>query len=375
MSHWWAFVAVFFPGLLIGVTSSLLFLSLWKGSITIHNTEEREVMESAPVLVMDQQHRSKSVGYLGPVQRANERRLFLDQHRRDGCNETALESPSITGGPYKLLILVHSSPRALEMRNVIRDTWLKDNHRQRKFVARFVIGVAQLRPSDRAVLSCENSAHGDLLLLPDIVDPIKSKDFSSSEKLLQSFIWAEKNTNFHYILKCTDSTFALVDTIVRELEMRDHGRDYLWGFFAGGVPATKDGYLGEKEWVLCTHYLPYPEGGGYVISKGLIAILRALGGDFEHFVHDDIALGIWLSPIAGIEHRHDVRFNTGHYSRGCNDRYVVTHKETVQSMMKKDATLSKDGVLCDLEFSAKPSYHYNWTVPSNRCCVRRSGVP
>ena len=373
-----SFIALFIPGLLIGASSSFLFLRLLHAPVSLHGDDSEKMEVGANSLVQQVTvrppsvpERSESVGIL---ERRSERRQVLDRYNKEGCNESSLVSRPITGGPYQLLVLVHSSPRAVEMRNAIRDTWLSANHRQGKFVARFVIGMVNLKPGDVALLACESSEYGDLLLLPGIDDSLKQ---GSSEKLLQSFIWSRENVQFRYIFKCTDTTFALVHIIMRELEARKKPAtpDYLWGFFAGGVQASKKGRLGEESWFLCTHYLPYPEGGGYIISEGLVSILSTISSDLEHYVHDDIALGVWLSPFNGIERRHDVRFNTGGYSRGCNNGYIVTHKETMQTMLKKHEYIEKVGRLCDKEFAARPSYHYNWTVPANKCCVRQNGVP
>lgn len=374
---WSVFLAMFVPGLLIGGSSTLLLLGLWNTPPALLNTKERELV--VPVSRVAVSPERVRVGDPALIQRRSERRHVLEHHNRGTCNETHLASPPIQGGPYQLLVLLHSTPRAVEMRDAIRNTWLRDNHKQKRFAARFVVGVANLKPGDLSLVACENMEYGDMVLLPNYEEPIKSHGYSSSEKLLQSLTWAQSNVNFEYIFKGTDSTFAVIDTILNELATRESKtkkeEDYLWGFFAGGIQAAKKGRLAEENWFLCTHYLPYPEGGGYIISKGLVSLLTAVGSDLEHYLHDDIALGVWLSPFSGIERHHDVRFNTGSSSRGCSNQYIVTHKESMQNMHTRHVLWSKSGVLCEHEFSSRPSYHFNWTVPSNRCCVRETGVP
>lgn len=365
---WSTFVAMFVPGLLIGGSSTFLLLDLWDIPKAVYISKERELLEPATL-----SHSRRSMADPALLQRRSERRHVLEH--QGFCNETNLESLPVAGGPYQLMVLIHSTPRAVEMRDAIRETWLKDVHRQERYVARFVVGASNLRHGDRSLVACENMEHGDMILLPDIEDPMNSHTFSSSEKLLQSFIWARDNANFEYIFKCTDSTFAILGKILDELETRSQKVDHLWGFFAGGIQASKKGRMGESNWYLCTHYLPFPEGGGYVISKGLVSLLATLGGDLEHYLHDDIALGVWLSPFSGIERRHDVRFNTGPYSRGCSNDYIVTHRETLNTMHSKSLSVLNRGRVCEEEFSSRPSYHFNWTVPSNRCCVRETGVP
>lgn len=376
-----SFLAVFLPGLLIGGWSSFLLLRLWSPPasqlpVTRLGAElEQPVHQRSGGLGDENVKRSRD---LGIVQRRTERRQVLQQHRRNGCNGSSLRSTPIAGGPYLLLVLIHSHPRALEMRSGIRETWLRNTTSSTssggRVVARFVVGVADLKLGDEALLGCENAEHGDMIMLPGVRDSMK---LTSSKKLLQSYIWAMENANFQYIFKCTDTTFVLLDKLLTELEERTQpqDQDYLWGFFAGGVQASKKGRLAEESWFLCTHYLPYPEGGGYVISEGLVSILHTLREELEHYAHDDIALGVWLLPFSGIERRHDVRFNTGDYSRGCSNTYIVTHKESLHTMLKKSRRVQETGKLCEKEFSSRPSYHFNWTVPSNRCCVRQNGIP
>jgi galactosylxylosylprotein 3-beta-galactosyltransferase len=377
---------MFLPGLVVGGWSSYLLLYVWSVPTSLQGGNEGVGWLAAPPgpvgnePLVDSHHMAMDTGI------RSERRHVLDYSIKSSCNISShlvpgagyLSTQRVRGGPYRLLVLIHSSPSALERRNAVRETWLKDQHMQGDYVGRFVIGLAGLPHLVLSHLACENMQYGDLLFLPSICDQGGSsggeeRDFSSSKKLLESFIWALANADFHYVLKSTDSTFAVLGGILKELKSKK--TDYLWGFFAGGIQATRNGYLGEKNWTLCTHYLPYPEGGGYVISKQLLLLLDALREDLQHYTHDDIALGVWLSPFNGIERHHDVRFNTGHYSRGCNNIYLVTHKETAQSMHRKFSTLSRTGMLCEKEFSAKPSYHYNWTVPANKCCMRKTGVP
>ena len=379
-----SFAAVFLPGLVVGGWSFYLLLRLWTAPLFLQDANEREVrvVGGGPMAGEPMQEAMDSG-------RRSEGRHVLDYGHKSSCNMTLppsslltpggqyLSSGRVPGGLYQILVLVHSSPSALERRNAVRETWLKDNPQPSVYVGRFVVGLAGLTPADLTLLACEQVKYGDILFLPKIEEPPgNERDYSSSEKLLQSFEWVVANVDFHYIFKCTDSTYADLKAISEELESREAtADDYLWGFFAGGVQATEDGHLGERNWTLCTHYLPYPEGGGYVVSRQLVMLLNTLREDLEHYEHDDIALGVWLSPFNGIERHHDVRFNTGHYSRGCHNIYLVTHKESAQSMRRKYLSRSRSSVLCEKEFSAKPSYQYNWTVPSNRCCIRDSGVP
>ena len=375
-----SFLRGFLPGILIGLFSSVLIFSLWRSSSFVE--VDRGSIQLASASDSGGGLSSQfpdSAGRKKKERRGREVNSAGNSGRRGSCNTTLyLKTLPIRPGSYLLLLLIDSSPRATELRNAIRETWLSYHTKQDKYVFKFIIGTAKLKPSDAQKLACENQKYGDLLLLPNIYDPIKSQDWSASEKVLGAFVWALESINFAYIFKTNDATFVVLDPILEELELREKAppsSDLLWGFFAGGVQATKEGRLAEENWFLCTHYLPFPQGGGYAISHALVSMLGALGDDLQHYAHDDIALGVWLSPFNGIDKKHDVRFNTGYSSRGCNDAYLVMSKETPSSMLQRQSRFQSTGRLCEEEFVSRLSYVYNWTVSPNRCCIRQAGIP
>lgn len=350
------FVRGFVPGTLIGVFTSVLLFSLWRTSpLTSRSTEYVELFQQ---LREHEPRRSDSVA-------AREEDL-------DECAMQYLASPPITG-TYLLLVLVHSHPSDSALREVVRSTWLGDRRYQSLYAARFVVGTRGLDGEALRKLACESRAQQDLLILPEVKDEFP--EWPSSEKLLLSYVWAANNTQFTFIFKCNTATFAVLSKITDFLEKQRADISLLWGFFSGGVPATKEGKFGEKHWFLCNNYLPYPQGGGYVISKDLVEIIVSMADDLEPYDHDDIAVGVWLSPFNGIRKQHDTRFNTGYYSRGCSNLYMVTHRETARSMEEKYYRYKSSGKICAEEVQSRLSYVYNWTAPADRCCVRKPGVP
>ena len=372
------FVRGFLPGILIGLFSSvLLFNTIWKEPPL---TTERQIswwsssrlpLHHNPSMQLSD-HREAELIPIARKLRASD--------NEDDCNPSVyLRTQYLDQSSYLLVVLVHSTPRASGTRGAIRASWLTNRRSQTRYLARFVIGTKNLTPKDAQALACENKQYGDLVMLPDDADTVNPQEWSSTSKLLGSFRWAMDNVKFSYILKCTDSTFAVIDTIVKELEFREQKNnkttDFLWGFFAGGVQAGKEGRLNEKNWFLCSHFLPFPQGGGYVISHSLVELLLSLAEEVQHYEHDDIGLGAWISPFNNIEKYHDVRFNTGYYSRGCQNVYIVSHMETGSSMQRKYSSLVQTGQVCQQEFMSRLSYVYNWTAPANRCCVRTPNIP
>ncbi len=372
------FVRGFLPGILIGLLSSvLLFNTLWKEPIIV---AEKHISQSLLFSSSELISEHKDSLHLSQRELAPLARKLRASKEEDECSPSMyLRTQYLEQSNYLLVVHVHSTPKALDMRNAIRSSWLSKEKMQQKYVARFVIGTKDLSSKDAHRLACENKEHKDLLLLPDVLDTLSiSQDWSNSDKLLESFRWTVDNIKFSYIFKCTDSTFAVIDTIVKELEFREEKNemgDFLWGFFEGGLQAMKGGRLTEKNWFLCSHFLPFPEGGGYIISNSLVTLLLSLEGALQHFEHDDVGLGVWISPFNKIEKHHDVRFNSGCYSRGCQNVYIVTHMETVSSMIKKFTLFEDTGHLCEKEFMSRLSYVYNWTAPANRCCVRTPNIP
>lgn len=88
-----------------------------------------------------------------------------------------------------------------------------------------------------------------------------------------------------------------------------------------------------------------------------------------------MSVGLWLAPLANIERKHDVRFDTEYRSRGCSNQYIITHKQTIQNMRNMYEYYQASGALCPKEIRNRMSYRYNWTVPPSQCCTRQTGIP
>lgn len=346
------FLRGFLPGIIIGIFSSILLLSLWRSpSLSRANLStssyppsqfQMEVGEDDGEAVTQGSALGNCTGFAGPVK---------------------IESS------YLLLVLVYSDAALVDLRNSIRETWLKE--RSERYLGRFMVAAGRLTDEAFNELACENKMYGDLVILPGVNE---SKSYGpDSETLVEGYLWAMENVKFSYIFKCNDGTFAIVNSLVKYLEPRgEDSTDFLWGFFSGGIQASREE---EENWFLCSHYLPHPEGGGYVISRSLVEMLAIMSTDLFHYNDDGRALGVWITPFEGIQMKHDVRFNTGFYSRGCNNAYIVTAKETPESMHQKYDIFSKKGVICSEEFQSRLSYVFNFTAPANKCCVRKEGIP
>ncbi|XP_028596659.1 beta-1,3-galactosyltransferase 6 [Podarcis muralis] len=270
-----------------------------------------------------------------------------------------------------LAVLVASGPKYTERRSIIRSTWLSVAGRvpTGDVWFRFVVGTGGLTGEELHTLELEQSRHQDLLLLPDLRDSYENL----TAKVLAMFVWLDQHLDFRFVLKADDDTFVRLDVLVEELRAKEPRRLY-WGFFSGRARVKSGGKWKENAWLLCDYYLPYALGGGYVVSADLVHYLRLTQDYLNIWQAEDVSLGAWLAPV-DVKRVHDSRFDTEYKSRGCNNKYIVTHKQSIEDMLEKHQTLAKEGKLCKEEIKLRLSYTYDWSVPPSQCCQRKDGIP
>ena len=270
---------------------------------------------------------------------------------------------------YLLVALVLSGPnqKSRERRDVIRETWKTycNPSEEPAMLVLFVIGTLELSPQELELVIHEQQLHHDLVLLPNL----KESYYNLTLKMLQSFVWADENLMFSYLLKCDDDSFVMLHQIADELSERTSKESYYWGFFDGRATPKKAGKYIEKEWFLCDRYLPYALGGGYVVSADLVHKVSLVSDSLRLYNNEDTSLGVWLSPYKA-ERRHDSRFDTEFKSRGCRNNYLVTHKQSPEDMHSKHELLQSKGTLCAQEVVYRRAYEYNWVVEPSKCCQR-----
>lgn len=284
------------------------------------------------------------------------------------------EPPPEKSASAFLAVLIASGPKYTERRSIIRSTWLSAASRGGgeeggELWCRFVIGTAGLGEDESASLEMEQRRHGDLLLLPELKDSYDNL----TAKLLLMYAWLDRHVDYKFVLKADDDTFARLDVLLEDLRAKEPHRLY-WGFFSGRGRVKSGGKWKESTWVLCDYYLPYALGGGYVLSWDLVHYLTINKDYFAQWQSEDVSLGAWLAPV-DVKRVHDVRFDTEYKSRGCNNKYIITHKQSIEDMLEKHQTLAKDGKLCKEEVKLRLSYIYDWGVPPSQCCQRKDGIP
>lgn len=204
-------------------------------------------------------------------------------------------------GAYDLIILVISSPRNGDRRQIIRETWLqfhKNRHHQEAIESDhylnnfrlkyyFVIGSINLNADTILHLSTEQSVNDDILFLN-----IQDDYHALTSKVMNSFIWLDNqlsndNFNYNFVLKCDDDTFVRLDLLAKDIvPMRtifeENVNSHLyWGYFKGDAHVKTQGKWKEENWIYCDRYLPYALGGGYILSKSLVSYIARNAHDLQ----------------------------------------------------------------------------------------------
>ncbi|XP_076805897.1 uncharacterized protein LOC143449538 [Clavelina lepadiformis] len=280
----------------------------------------------------------------------------------------------ISHSPILLVVLIMTGPRNSDRRKAIRQTWLSDHlsAHDKEVLHHFVIGMKNL-PSDVAHdVRKEYESHKDLLLLEDFEDAYEKL----TEKLGRMLEWVDKNCNYKYILKADDDTFVRLDQVLDDLKSDPEKQldNLYWGYFYGRSHVKQSGPWKETNWKLCDYYLPYARGGGYIISQNLVKFIATNWHQFQLYLSEDVTLAVWLAPLV-LNRIHDVRFDTEYKSRGCKNAFVVSHKQSVEDMYRKDRNLRTMGKPCEKETIAFHGYVYDWSGPPTKCCVRADGIP
>uniref|UniRef100_A0A1X7VKE1 Hexosyltransferase n=2 Tax=Amphimedon queenslandica TaxID=400682 RepID=A0A1X7VKE1_AMPQE len=281
---------------------------------------------------------------------------------------------TVCNTPLKLTFIILSSPfgTGAPRRAAIRRTWLNlyNGLTGVKIVAKFVIGIRGLAKENLAVMMDESSTYKDMLLFDNFQDIYDNL----SLKVLYSFIWAHGDHDFDYLIKVDDDSFVQLDRFVTALKNMNCPKLLYWGYFNGRGFPNYAGKWAEKQWTLCPHFLPYAMGGGYVLSWKLIDLITSINDSLAVYKNEDVTVGAWLAPFR-VHRVHDIRFNTEGHSHGCNNNYIITHKEKAVTFIQKLKSVSTNRTLCQVEREVKPAYLYNWQVPPPLCCKREYGIP
>ena len=197
-----------------------------------------------------------------------------------------------------------------------------------------------------------------------------------TQRTLYGFKYVHEHFGFDYILKCDEDTFVDVLRIASELHRRPTKEHLYWGDIRGRGNILFFGAYRETQWSVCDFYFPYALGGGYILSRDLIQLLVLNKPHLKQYRSEDVSIAAWLAAY-NIEHKHDARFNTAAFSKGCKRPYLISHKLSPERMHSLQRSLMEEGTFCSQRtyFHRYHGYLYNWTAPSTHCCSSNVHVP
>jgi len=261
-----------------------------------------------------------------------------------------------------LTVFVVSAPDNKEKRDVLRRTWLSVCAPP-ECIFRFVIGTAQLSGN---VIPDLTSA--DMLQLPKLKDSYHAL----TQKVGLSLAWIDENIDTEFVLKADEDTFVNLPKLLEVL--KQYGPDLYMGYFSGRARVKKTGPWAEPKWNICDYYLPNARGGGYVLGRNAVSFIARNIDSLTIWNNEDVSVGGWLGPLP-LNRVHMVEFDTEASSRGCSNRYIVTHKQDPEMITEKWKNLQRDGKICSEEFQKKSGYVYDWNVPPSQCCNPDKNIP
>lgn len=221
-------------------------------------------------------------------------------------------------------------------------------------------------------LQVESDEYGDMVLLPTVTDSL----FTLTQRTLDGFKYALEHYKFEFVLKCDDDTFVDVLRIASELYSEHSNGHLYWGMFRGQGKPLFFGTYRETRWSTCNKYLPYAFGGGYVLSRDIVELMVENGPYLMQYKCEDVAVGAWVSPY-NVLRKHDTRFNTAAYSRGCKSPYLISHKVSTKDMYTLQESLKNEGTFCSWKtyFHRYHGYLYDWVAPTSHCCLPNDNIP
>lgn len=273
--------------------------------------------------------------------------------------------------PLHLVVLILSAPGASRRRAAIRGTWVHD-YRSRVVTAtaKFLVGTLNLELEKAVAIEKEQEMFGDLLILRDLQDSYANL----STKVHLGLKWATQNMKYDYLVKVDDDSYVRIEGISNALRKLDCDDHLYWGYFMGHAYPETSGKWAEHKWFQCPHYFPYAMGGGYVLAQRAVELLMKFSHRLILYNNEDVTVASWLVPYR-LNRKHDIRFDVESLSHGCNNGYLITHKERVKSFYTKFTSLIKNNTLCMEEKEIRPAYIYNWTGSPLDCCTRIKGLP
>ena len=217
-----------------------------------------------------------------------------------------------------LLTVVPSGPSDKDSRQVIRDTWFEGFNNSQDVALRFIVGTKAMEYDEQVKLIKENGTFGDIIFVDT------KEDFSArTNKTLALINWAHRYVKFSYLFKCDYETYVFVKNVIVELKKRPTTTKLYYGkVFRSASIIRGDSKYADNNWNLGQTYLPYAQGGGYILSHDLVSSLSEQSPRLMWHVNEDTAVGAWVS-VLDHEERSDGKFCAWHKGQSIDCKFPI----------------------------------------------------
>ena len=187
-----------------------------------------------------------------------------------------------------LFIIILSKPNSKIRRGIVRDTWLDLRQHQPMVESKFFFGKEKLSKELVTDIQKEEKEFGDIILLDNLVDSYKTL----TRKVLLAMTWVGENVESKFVLKVDDDCLVNVEGLLLLLRTTYVNETRLsLGRFNYNSPILKKGKWRETEWKVCSRYISYTIGMGYVLSFSLVQFIARNSDMLHTYANEDVSVG------------------------------------------------------------------------------------
>ncbi|XP_036443218.1 UDP-GlcNAc:betaGal beta-1,3-N-acetylglucosaminyltransferase 7 [Colossoma macropomum] len=237
---------------------------------------------------------------------ANFRQFLLYRHCR--YFPMLLNHPEKCSGDVHLLMVIKSVISQHDRREVIRQTWGKEQViNGKKIKTLFLLGTSSIeveRANHQKLLEFEDYIYGDILQW-DFMDSF----FNLTLKETHFLKWFSTYCgNVRYIFKGDDDVFVSVQNILEYLDSSADVKNLFAGdvlFKARPIRKKENKYYIPQALYNKTYYPPYAGGGGFLMDGPIARKLYLVSETLELYPIDDVFLGMCLEVLQVTPIKHN----------------------------------------------------------------------
>nr|XP_055072576.1 UDP-GlcNAc:betaGal beta-1,3-N-acetylglucosaminyltransferase 7-like [Misgurnus anguillicaudatus] len=283
-----------------------------------------------------------------------------------------INHPEKCAGDIDLLIVIKSVITQHDRREVIRQTWGKEQTVGGKRIKTvFLLGVSsnqEERANHQKLLEYEDQIYGDILQW-DFMDSF----FNLTLKEIHFLKWFSMYCrNARHIFKGDDDVFVSISNIFEYLEGSKNVKDLFVGdvlFSAKPIRQNNSKYYIPQVLYQKKSYPPYASGGGFLMDGPLARKLYKACETVELYPIDDVFLGMCLEVLNVTLIQHYAFKTFGIVSKETSQmnrdpcfyrNLIVVHKLLPPDLINMWKMVNSDSIDCSLKYNFLKSQDMFW---------------